>query len=796
MLNKEVVKVSQLNKTFMSKNGIVKAIDNVSFTIKKGEIVGLIGESGSGKTTIGRALLRLHTPDSGSVNISGREYASKKISRKYRKSLRNNAQMIFQDPYSSLNGQKNILHIVSEPLKVNGTDKEMVNEYLENRSEMLVFFKSTLNTYFHDLTCAHIELKYKEQIRAYEKAIKDIEAVVPEKTDVKLSLYNIVIGAYYKTLASAHTKIINSSTENLNSFFNKWKDLKQNLETESVDDWDEIELIKAKKKYSLAKEKFKHSLDTRKIKNSIKEIKIKIKDIKEQESKQESVSIATFNEVLEQHRLNIKEAKINMSLSKNYATQNFLKASIAKDKKVIHELSKVLKENTRFVEVNSNELIQAIIDTISNLYKEIFDTYKKATKDDAVARKSYSEIQKEVFNIEWNKNTTFIKFISKTKSINNELINKNYSKVLKLKSVIEKSKEELAKSIKADKLRDKKALSKALSKTRKNLKKAKIDNLNERKIFEEKYEKEFIKISAKKAEKLEKLKNELRAMKEYAGFVYKNKMKSISDFETDYSISENELAKNEFELKTIIDNSIKDKQEKNESLIQEWNRLDHYQGIVKELFGINKTKLLKLRLKKLLVRLEVFETLQHVGLQPAHAFRYPHEFSGGMRQRVGIARAVINKPDFIIADEPIAALDLSIQAQVVNMLLEQKERLGLAMLFIAHDLSMVRFNSDRILIMHLGKLVEYGETEEIFKNPRHPYTKNLIKTMPSLNNLAQGFKDSTFIPEYLEEYSMSNKPFYIQVGKKDHFILADYNQAKEWISSNDKAKTKTVLKKR
>lgn len=125
--------------------------------------------------------------------------------------------------------------------------------------------------------------------------------------------------------------------------------------------------------------------------------------------------------------------------------------------------------------------------------------------------------------------------------------------------------------------------------------------------------------------------------------------------------------------------------------------------------------------------------LAKVGLSPEHATRYPHQFSGGQRQRVGIARALIMNPDLIIADECISALDVSIQAQVVNLMKDIQQETGAAYLFIAHDLSMVKYISDRIGVLHLGHLLETGTTEEIFSNPIHPYTRSLLSAIPEPN---------------------------------------------------------------
>jgi len=130
---------------------------------------------------------------------------------------------------------------------------------------------------------------------------------------------------------------------------------------------------------------------------------------------------------------------------------------------------------------------------------------------------------------------------------------------------------------------------------------------------------------------------------------------------------------------------------------------------------------------------KVAAILEKVGLSKEHATRFPHQFSGGQRQRIGIARALVMNPKLVIADEPISALDVSIQAQVVNLMKDIQDELKTTYLFIAHDLSMVKYISDRIGVLHLGHLVEEGTTEEIFNNPIHPYTKSLLSAIPHPN---------------------------------------------------------------
>ena len=150
----------------------------------------------------------------------------------------------------------------------------------------------------------------------------------------------------------------------------------------------------------------------------------------------------------------------------------------------------------------------------------------------------------------------------------------------------------------------------------------------------------------------------------------------------------------------------------------------------------------------------VYKMLETVGLVQEHASRYPHEFSGGQRQRIGIARAVIMNPELIIADEPISALDVSIQAQVINLLNELSEQMGLTILFIAHDLAVVKYFSHRIAVMYFGKIVELGTSDELFAHPFHPYTRSLLSAIPLPDPITEkNRKRETYNPILAHDYS-------------------------------------------
>lgn len=175
---------------------------------------------------------------------------------------------------------------------------------------------------------------------------------------------------------------------------------------------------------------------------------------------------------------------------------------------------------------------------------------------------------------------------------------------------------------------------------------------------------------------------------------------------------------------------------------------------------------------------KVQRALREVGLLPEFASRFPHEFSGGQRQRIGIARALIMEPEFIVADEPISALDVSIRAQVLNLLNRLKKSRGLTYLFIAHDLSVVRFISDRIAVISKGRIVELAEAEELFLNPLHPYTKALLSAVPMPDPEVEKKKKLLIYDPSVHDYSV-DKPVWEEI-KDGHFVYGNQKELEEY----------------
>jgi len=174
----------------------------------------------------------------------------------------------------------------------------------------------------------------------------------------------------------------------------------------------------------------------------------------------------------------------------------------------------------------------------------------------------------------------------------------------------------------------------------------------------------------------------------------------------------------------------------------------------------------------------VYDILETVGLTREHASRYPHEFSGGQRQRIGIARALITSPDLVIADEPISALDVSIQAQVLNLLNRLRKKLGLTILFIAHDLSVVKYFSDRIGVMYNGKIVELAKADDLYRQPIHPYTKSLLSAIPHPDPHYERNRQRIYYSPSIHNYDVES-PSLVEI-KPEHYVFASPSEVEKY----------------
>lgn len=183
-------------------------------------------------------------------------------------------------------------------------------------------------------------------------------------------------------------------------------------------------------------------------------------------------------------------------------------------------------------------------------------------------------------------------------------------------------------------------------------------------------------------------------------------------------------------------------------------------------------------LSKQEVKQRVEQTLINVGLLPEYATRFPHEFSGGQKQRIGIARALIMEPELIVADEPISALDVSVRAQVLNLMRQMQRKMGITYLFIAHDLSVMRYIADRLAVIHKGKIVEMGETEEVVTHPIHPYTRALLSAIPMPNPVIEKQKKLLIYDPACHHYE-TDPPSWVEA-RPEHFVLANEGEVLDW----------------
>lgn len=887
---KDLLKVKNLNMLFKVRGVYKKGLDNINFSIDEGDFYGVIGESGSGKTTTGKCIIRLYQPSSGVIEFDNKLISQKRLTSSKNKWMRQNIQMIFQDPMSSMDPIHNILKIVSEPLVINKIVQTEAKKFIKDVLRVNNFFK--VEFFLHNRKIQNdIELKYNSSIvRIMQQTIDKIKKIDPNKflktEDIieSISFHIDDMLDEYQDLLSKAYKGFDSQRDYINSLIDRYE--KNDLS--EID----LKLDELNKKIKFHSNRIRYSQKQLDVRNKIKKL------IKEKENYEDEFNNLYFvdnfdlrNVAIHKIKSDINNFKQNLYTSKNKIDYLYFLANIKFNEMLKKSLEFVFKNKyleSYEIETINNEvtnictsMMNEVLFSIQEL-KISFDSGNVVKKNEII---TFTEGLISLLNELKYKNLLTTKI--NNYKINNDIINWLHKIINYLE--LDKKSSEKSKYIKdpksffelLDNIRNEYTnLSnkryeehvKKISDFSLNIQNLKVEedglklnfnnvvkyfyslrlkselfiqNEHSKKvpIFESKNEKEIEKI-------LEQYKNEFDANNEnffnelvdYTFSFYElkkiiakrkevfderqklidNAWKDIKEnckeqdeindkvrlFRKGYlshkkelNILVNMLIKNCSSHEVALIKDFKEKNDRkslNKSLLKSIQQkfkslssiefeydscLDRYKLLTKlfisnDLYG----HLLYPAIKDLLIKEKVFKALSDVGLKHEHAYRYPHEFSGGQRQRIVIARALITKPKLIIADEPISALDVSIQSQVINIMKKLAEEQGVTIMFIAHDLSMVSYACNKLIIMHNGRIVEKGSVEKIFKNPIHPYTKSLFKSIPELSKIHVNLASFNDVMDYDKDYSPINKPSFYNVGNcDDHQVFVTKNQYDEFV---------------
>ncbi|ACF07264.1 phosphate ABC transporter ATP-binding protein [Metamycoplasma arthritidis] len=798
--NKKVIlSLDNLKKYFINQGFVNKAVDGVSFDVHEGEIVGLIGESGSGKTTVGRTLMRLYEDYNGFVRLDGKIISGKHITNKRRKFLRRNIQMIFQDPHASLNGQQPIYSILKEPLLVNGIMSDKLADIFKDWQAVKSSFKYT----FHVLA---MELELEN--------LKDLNKLAQphfDKWEKKLSEFNFssdlpiednfnAFFGYLEEKQAVESSIINnlySNTSQLINYYYEYQSKYRNGELSDIE-----------KKHLAAKEK-QEKLETLS-KNSTKgyEAKLKLKELKEEFAKEKedlkellSASSNTFINYIQEYKNEQDLANIArlMAIDLEVYLYNYKNECLYK---VRREVLKSFKNKCRFLQFEEiRNLISELDSYVNDFYQEKLAslTFKKDVKahiKKIIADEFKFEATKYIALSEQEEKQYQAKFaqyqaeIEAQKQIirteNTPEITKEELKIAQ-EAAVEIEKEYLVG--RAEYLSTYKLKIKELYEAIQDQEKLYNTLKNQQTICNQKYEE----LKAKFFPFLKSLIVDERSKVQIESLIsiYKSDLFVKEETLKSFDIEKKYLNKDISDIYLLlgVDHKWVEQNLTSKNAEAKLNDENQY-GKWQNKFSIFNYKvfnfLARPRIARLLYKIIIYKALEDVGLLKQFAYRYPHEFSGGQLQRIVIARALITEPKVIIADEPIASLDISIQAQVVNLLKELCLEKNIGLVFIAHDLSMIEYVADNVQIMHIGKIVEFGKTEAIYEKPIHPYTINLFKAIPKISNVNEKFQNVSFELDYLNEQQFPNIPSVYNV-EENHFVYGTSEQVKKWLEASKEA---------
>ncbi|NQX83600.1 MAG: ATP-binding cassette domain-containing protein [Mycoplasmataceae bacterium] len=734
---KSIVTVKNLNIFYNVAGKVNHAIKGIDLSIMPGQVLGIVGESGSGKSTIGRALLGINNFQSGEIKIGNKKlpYNTDKITKKDRYFLSKKGQMIFQDSKSSLNSLKNIEKIISEGL-IN------FDPLLEERNDKLIELKKEIQTTKSNIHKIDGENNSKSALLSIvnEEISKspELKELKEEKVEIKLRIKELhsfksinksrmnselnILSREYSSFKAALNKLFDEEKEEI-------KKIKNIIPSEDVEEFKDETNAKVLQKFEITKNEL------------VKIIPPFIKDYSHSSIFKDSISRIDNTNYVEEKVLIARDAlealKLFIRKNKRFDKKDELGETADKYFNEIFNLAEELQikpwmNNKSFSYIKSGVISE--YDKFILHQKNVISDIEEALKDITQNKDSYKKyVYFDSVTYEQNKIDTIYDL-----QINKDLL-----------SLYESSKKQFLSYVKYHNEFNRLDLRNLVIRDFIHFRKA-------REAISKDYWSNYMsyiktELATKKVE-LENVRNKISKLKE--------------------------KLKNEFELKledeiNNVDfiNGLKENNRKLEEKIKSLE--DEYKSIKDN----RPTKEERNKKKKELL----IEMVKFVGFDENVLSRYPSQLSGGQQQRIAIARALIMNPEFIVADEPISALDVSIQAQVINLLNDLRKKIGLSIIFIAHDLRVVEYISDYIVVVFKGRIVEKGPSNVIFKNPIHPYTKSLINSVPEIFNDKKKGDEATF---YSESFYHRYSDLALYDAGDEHFFLATPNEASIWSKTS------------